>query len=420
MKRKVLWLVARVGIVALLIVPWATAQNAVTNWNNIAITAARASTAPGSASPGGASIYVAYMQLAVYNAVNSIDGSFEPYKYTLTAPADSSADAAAIEAAYETLLQVLPDQQSYLNGQYNDPLVGIASIPDGPAKENGKMVGHASAIALMALRAGDGRGAAVPYSFPSIPVPGVWILTPGATAPATPWLGQMRPFTFDDPAQFLPEPPPDLGSDTWADDYNQVKTLGDKNSTVRTPEQTEIGLFWTEHTTAQYGRLLRGLGADLSLADTARLFAMAYAAEADGIIGCFNAKYHYSFWRPVTAIRNGDIDGNPDTVADPNWTPLVTTPAHPEYPSAHACLTGAMAEVLKSYFGSPNLQISLDSTVPGTSSPHTFNSVREWQRELEFARIYTGFHYHHSTVQGLVLGRKVANNVVTNYFRPVR
>src|SRR5256885_3913414 len=143
--------VKRIAIVAtfsLLIATGTTAQNAVTQWNSIAISEARSSAAPGSATPGGAGVYVAYVQLAVYNAVTAIDGGFEPYKYSLTAPAGASADAAAIEAAYETLLQVLPDQQSYLNGQYNDPVVGIASIPDGPAKENGKMVGHASASAL--------------------------------------------------------------------------------------------------------------------------------------------------------------------------------------------------------------------------------------------------------------------------------
>ena len=420
MKRKVLSLLAKIGTLVLTIVPFAIAQNAVTNWNNIAITAARASKAPGSATPGGASIYVAYMQLAVYNGVNAIDGRFEPYKYSLTPSPDSSADAAAIQAAYETLLQVLPDQKSYLDGQYNDPLVGIASIPDSPAKTNGQLVGHASATALMALRTGDGRGASVPYSFPSFPVPGVWILTPGATAPATPWMGQMRPFTFDDPAKFLPEAPPDLGSDTWVDDYNEAKSLGAINSTERTPQQTENAFFWTEHTTAQYGRLLRAKAheSNLSLGDTARLFAMAYAAEADAIIGCFNAKYHYNFWRPVTAIRNGDIDGNPGTVPDPSWTPLTTTPAHPEYPSAHSCLTGAMASILKSYFRTPNLQISLDSPVTGTT--HTFSNIRDWQSEVGMARIYAGFHYRTSVVQGLALGRKVAHHVVKNYFRPLR
>lgn len=257
----------------------------------------------------------------------------------------------------------------------------------------------------------------MPYSFPSVPVPGVWILTPGATAPQTPWVGQMRPFTFDDPARFLPEPPPDLGSDTWSDDYNQVKRVGAINSTERTPQQTEIAFFWTEHTTAQYGRLLRGLAADLSLEDSARLFAMAYAAAADGIIGCYNAKYHYSFWRPVTAIRNGNIDGNPDTVADPNWTPLGITPAHPEYPSAHSCLTGAMADVLKSYFGTPNLQISLFSSA--TNTTHNFTNIRDWQTAMGLGRIYAGFHYRNSVRQGLLLGHKVAHNVTHNYFRPI-
>jgi hypothetical protein len=401
----------------LLISAAATAQNAVTDWNSIAITAARASkVAPGSTTGSGTGIYVAYVELAVYNAVNTIDGRFEPYKYSLTAPPGASADAAAIEAAYRMLLHLFPDQAAFLFAQYNNSL---AAIPDGPDKANGQIVGQASASALITLRAGDGRAANVPYSFPSTPLPGVWILTPGITAPQTPWVGQMRPFTFDDPAQFLPEEPPDLLSDTWADDYNQVKTLGAINSTVRTPEQTEIGLFWTDHTTAQFGRVLRAkaVALNLGLADTARLFAMAYAASADGIIGCFNAKYHFSFWRPVTAIRNGDIDGNPETEPDPNWSPLVTTPGHPEYPSAHACLTGAFANTLKAYFGTPNVQLSIDSLVTGTT--HNFSDIRELQDEVNFARIYTGFHYHHSMVQGFVLGRKVAHHLARNYFRPV-
>ncbi|HEV7551841.1 MAG TPA: vanadium-dependent haloperoxidase, partial [Candidatus Angelobacter sp.] len=302
------------AIATLLVAPSVTAQNAVTDWNSIAVTEARKSLAPGSATPGGTSIYLAYMQLAVYNAVNAIDKRFEPYKYSLTAPAGASADAAAVEAAYRILLYLLPDRAASLFTKYNDSLL---AIPDGPSKSNGQIVGNASASALIALRAGDGRGANVPYLFPSTPVPGIWILTPGATAAQTPWVGQMRPFTFDDPAQFLPdEPPPNLRKDTWEDDYNQVKKLGSINSTVRTPQQTEIGLFWTDHTTSQFARMLRAkaIARSLSLADTSRLFAMAYVASADGIIGCFNAKYHFSFWRPVTAIRNGEIDGNPETV----------------------------------------------------------------------------------------------------------
>jgi hypothetical protein len=230
----------------------------------------------------------------------------------------------------------------------------------------------------------------------------------------------MRPFTFDDPARFLPEPPPDLGSQTWADDYNQVKALGAINSTVRTPEQTEKGMFWLDHAGSQYGRMLRGMAIQrqLGLSDSARLFAMFYSAFADSAISCLNAKYHFSFWRPVTAIRNGDIDGNPETAPDPGWTPLATTPNHPEYPAAHGCVTGALADTLAAYFGTPNLRISIDSSITGTT--HTFDSIREWQLEVKQARIYAGFHYHHSMVQGFVLGHKVARNVVTNYFRPIR
>jgi len=333
MKSKISRCAALVGVLLLPLARATTAQNAVTNWNNIAITAARASkVAPGSTSGSTAAIYIAYVELATYNAVNAIDGRFEPYKYSLTAPAGASADAAAIEAAYQTLIRLFPDQKQYLDTQYGDPVVGIAAIPGGQAKTDGQSVGFVSAITLLTLRAHDGRGANIPYNFPSTVLAGVWIPTPpGFLAPATPWAGQMQPFTFDDPGQFLPEPPADLSSQTWADDYNQVRTLGAKDSTVRTPEQTEIALFWTEHSTAQYGRMLRAKAVEfnLSLADSARLFAMTYAASADATIGCWNAKYHYSFWRPVTAIRNGGIDGNPDTIADPHWAPLTATPPHP-------------------------------------------------------------------------------------------
>lgn len=396
----------------------AIAQNPITAWNDIGITTARASTALGSATAGGTGIYMAYVHLAAYNAVNATDGRFQPYKYSLPVTPDASADAAAIEASYRVLLYLLPDQAAVLTTQYNNSL---AAIPDGAPKTKGQILGLASANALIALRVGDGRGATVPYTFPTVPMPGVWILTPGATAPQTPWVGQMRPFTFDDPARFLPdEPPPDLGSKTWADDYNQVKALGALNSTDRTAWQTEVGRFWMDHGASQYGRMLRAIAGQrqLSVSDSARLFAMSYAAYADSFVGCMNAKYHFSFWRPVTAIQNGDIDGNPDTVADPNWLPLATTPNHPEYPAAHGCVTGALAETLAAFFGTPNLPISVDSTITGTT--HTFTSIREWQKEVEVARIYAGFHYHHSLVQGFVLGHKVAHNLVTNYFRPVR
>lgn len=404
------------SVILMLIASAASSQNAVTNWNAIGITAARASTAPGSATAGGTGIYMAYVHLAAYNAMSAIDGRFQPYKYSLTAPAGASTDAAAIEASYRMLLYLLPDQETLLTAQYNSDL---ASIPDGDGKTKGKLVGLASANAMISLRVGDGRGVNVPYIFPSVPVSGVWILTPGATAPQTPWVGRMRPFTFDDPAQFLPEPPPDLGSDTWAHDFNEVKAVGELNSTLRTPDQTEQARFWLDHGASQYGRMLRAMTMQrhLSLSDAARLFAMSYAAYADGFIGCMNAKYTFSFWRPVTAIQNGDIDGNPDTGADPSWLPLVTTPNHPEYPSAHGCVSGALAETLVAYFGTGKLPIFVDSAITGTT--RHFDDVRQWQEDVGDARIYAGFHYRFSVRQGVILGHKVAHNLVAHYFRPV-
>jgi hypothetical protein len=192
-----------VAIVAVVLAAMgAAAQNAVTDWNSIAITAAGASKAPGSATPGGMGVYVAYMQLAVYNAVNAIDGGYAPYKYTLIASAVTSPEAAAIEAAYQVLHAIVPDQSAYLDDQHTQAL---AVIPDGLAKTNGMLLGQASAQALLALRAGDGLGANVSYTWPTSPVAGIWISTPPAFAnPQTPWLGQMRPFTFDNPAKFLP------------------------------------------------------------------------------------------------------------------------------------------------------------------------------------------------------------------------
>ena len=297
----------------------------------------------------------------------------------------------------------------------------MAAIPDGSAKTAGQSVGLFSANSLLALRAGDGLGVPWPYSYPSTPVPGRWILTPGATAPSVPWAGQMRPFTFDDPARFLPdEPPTPLNSKKWTHDYNQTKTLGAVNSTVRTPAQTEIGLFWTDHTTAQYGQMLQLLAIqkNLNLMQTSRLMAMSFTSLADGFIGCFNGKYHFSFWRPVTAIRNGDIDGNPDTVADPLWTPLAVTPAHPDYPAAHACLTGSLADTLEDYFKTPYIHLTVSSAVTGTT--HYFNNIHELEDEVEGARIYAGFHFHHSLVQGFLLGHRVSHHVTSNYFERTR
>lgn len=399
-------------VIALLIAASLSAQNVVVQWNAIASTTIVTNAKESSVASGA---WFAYVHLAVFDAVNAIDHRFQPYLYTTNPPAGANKDAAAVAAAYSVLVNYFPSQQTTLDADFD---ASIAAISDTPANISaGITVGEASAQALITARANDGLLANVPYTPPV--GPGFWLPTPPAFGPPlTPWLGQMVPFTMSSAAQFFPDEGPDaLDSQQWIDDYNQVMTLGAFNSTVRTPQQTEIGLFWTEHTGQQYARAFRNLATQegLTTSDTARLMAMLWAGYADAGIGCWNAKFTFSFWRPVTAIQAGG--GNPALVADPSWLPLANTPSHPEYPAAHGCLTGAVSTILAGYFGTPNLTFSVDSKVTGNT--HMFTSTNDLMHEVEAARIYAGFHYHHSVIQGRVLGFKVGHQLVQQYFRPV-
>jgi hypothetical protein len=314
------------------------AQNVVIDWNNIASTTIITNAKESSTASG---VWFAYVQLAVYDAVNAIDHRHQPYLFTTDAHDGASKDAAAAAAAHRVLANYFPTQQASLDAQF---VSSLAAIPDTPSNISaGMAVGEQAAQALIAARSHDGLLAKVPYAPPL--GPGFWQRTPPAFAPPiAPWLGQMVPFTMTSATQFFPDEGPDaLNSQEWIDDYNQVKTLGALNSTVRTPQQTEIGRFWTEHTGQQYARAFRNLATlkELNTSDTARLMAMLWTGYADSVIGCWNAKFTFSFWRPVTAIRAGG--GNPQLTGDLAWTPLAATPAHPEYPAAHGCVTGAVS-----------------------------------------------------------------------------
>ena len=398
--------------VALLLAICASAQNVVVQWDAIASTTIISNAKEASVASG---VWLAYVHLAVFDAVNAIDHRYHPYLFTANPPAGANRDAAAVAAAHRVLVAYFPAQQSALDTQYT---ASIAAISDSPANISaGVALGEASAQTLITARANDGLLANVPYTPPT--GPGFWQPTPPAFGPPlTPWLGQMVPFTMTSPSQFFPDEGPDaLDSQQWIDDYNQVKTLGAINSTVRTPEQTEIGLFWTEHTGKQYARAFQNLATQQGLGtlDTARLMAMLWAGYADAGIGCWNAKFSFSFWRPVTAIQAGG--GNRALVADPTWLPLANTPSHPEYPAAHGCATGAVSTILAGYFGSPKVTFSVDSKV--TNTTHTFTSTAALMNQVEKARIYAGFHYHHSVIEGKVLGTKVAHQLLEHYFTPV-
>ena len=390
------------------------AQNVVTDWNAIASTTIVKN---GGKPSGAGSVWFAYSAIAAYDAVNAIDRRFQPFYYSGASPEGASEEAAAVAAAHRVLVNYFPKQQATLDQEFSNSIAGIQAAAG--SKTDGVAVGEASAAALIAVRTDDGLEATVPYRPGS--GPGVWQATPPKFLPAaTPWLGQMRPFTMNSPSQFLPNGPTSLSSDAWERDYNLTRILGAIDSTTRTPRQSEIGLFWTEHTPQQYARAFTYLASryHLNLRDTARLMAILWTGAADASIGCFNAKYQYSFWRPVTAIPAGG--GNPDLSADANWLPLAATPNHPEYPAQHGCITGAIAHLIEGFFGTPEVHIVVDSLVfPDGIHTHTFESTHDLYGEVFWARIYVGFHFRHSLMDGGRLGKKVADHLQSRYFRPV-
>jgi hypothetical protein len=390
------------------------AQNVVTDWNGIASTTIVANGGKPSAT---SAVWFAYSSIAVYDAVNAIHRQFEPFYYRGTAPRGASDEAAAIAAAHRVLVNYFLAQQLTLDAMFQGSIAKINAAPK--AKSDGIAVGEAAAVALIAARAGDGLEASVPYTPGS--GPGVWQPTPPKFAPAlTPWLGQMRPFTMTVASQFLPGGPTALTSEEWNYDYNEVRLLGEVDSTVRTPEQSEIGLFWSEHTGQQYARAFGYLAGNykLDVMDSARMMAVLWTGFADAAIGCWNAKFTYNYWRPVTAIRVGG--GNPDLAADSDWTPLGATPSHPEYPAAHGCVTGAVSSLIRGYFSTPKVHIVVDSLAFNDGiHTHTFEDSRDLFEEVLWARIYAGFHFHHSLEDGGTLGRRVSQQLLRKHFRPL-
>jgi hypothetical protein len=349
--------------------------------------------------------------------VNAIDGRYSVFAVAPNAvPQGASQDAAAAAAAYNTLLGLFPTQQTYLDSAY---AASLATIPDGQSKNDGIAVGLEIAAKLLAMRSCDGRNANIAYAPGN--GPGAWIPTPPAFAAGqTPWMAQMRPFAILSPRQFRVSGPPALDSKQYTKDFKEVKSLGSLNSTDRTPEQTETGQFYLEHTGAQTARIFRNfaISEGMNLSDNARLFAQIYVSIADALISCWDSKYHYGFWRPVTSIPAADTDDNPGTDSDPTWTSLLVTPNHPEYPSGHGSFTAAYAEALRNFFGSKKITITLTSTVTGTS--RTFHHTDNIIEEIIEARIYGGLHYRFSDEAGAQIGKKAAQWVSKYYFHPVQ
>ena len=366
--------------------------------------------------------YFAYVDVAMYDAVNSIDERFQPFAVDVHAPRGASKDAAAASAAHDVLTHYFPAQAATFDAALANSL---AAIPDGQSKTDGINVGKAVAAQWLTLRDGDGLEAAIVYT-PGHG-PGIWepVPTYPAPPPNTPpapvgvWMRQFKPFALHSADQFLgdTQPPLALTSEAWARDFNRTKDFGAHDSVVRTASQTEIGLFWTDNAAAQYSRAFRGLIASqgLDTAASARLAAMYSVAASDAGTACMNAKYHFAFWRPYTAIHDADTDGNPGTTADPNWIPLAVTPGHPEYPANHGCVTEAVMDALTEFFDTDEIPFSVTSNVTGTT--HNFSSFEDVVREVDDARIYGGMHYRNSVRQGNRLGRWVTEYILARNFK---
>jgi hypothetical protein len=410
MQRFKIFLAVSVGFLAS-VIP-ASAQNVVTDWNTIA---SQTIVQTAGKTPAASSVWFAYAAIASYDAVNAIEQRHEAFYYSERGPRRASKETAALAAAHRVLVNYFPAQQATLDAEYMVSLAGISA--NTTEKSEGLAVGEASAAALIAARTGDGLEANVLYTPGS--GPGVWQPTPPKfLAAATPWLAELRPFTLKSPSQFLPDGPTPLDSVQWERDYIITSALGSATGSLRTPAQTEIGLFWTEHAAQQYARAFNYLAENqkLDVMESARLMAMLWTGYADAAIGCFNAKYHYSFWRPVTAIPDGG--GNAALTAEPGWTPLGTTPNHPEYPAAHACDASAISHVIEGYFGTQEVHLVVDS-LAFTDGVHThvFENTKDLFGEVFWARIYAGFHFYHSLEDGGTLGHRVAQQLLGRHFR---
>jgi hypothetical protein len=358
----------------------------------------------------------AILHAAIYDAVDAIDRTHEPYLISVRAPRDASETAAADAAAHAALVGLYPAQQSMLDGDY---AAELAQVPDGPAKDKGIRLGEEVASELLAIRTNDGSNVAPP-PFVAGTNPGDYRPTPPnfPTPVFTTW-GQVTPFVLDRGDQFRPAPPPALTSDAYAAAVNEVKSLGSAASTIRTAEQTEIGRFWNPPIQNFWNQIAQtvALSNHSDLPTTARLFAALNLSFADSAIAFYDAKYTYQLWRPVTAIRLADTDGNPNTVADPSWLPLAgNTAADPSYPGAHSTISAAGADVLDSFYGDDQ-QFSLTSpALPGVT--RSFSSFAAAAEEAGLSRIYSGQHTRLDHVAGLTLGHDVAGFVLHNALLP--
>ena len=355
---------------------------------------------------------LAIVHVAVYEAVNSITGRYPASgRVALDATPGASVDAAVAAAMRGTLGKLLVPQQAEIDGAYQ---TAIAALPDTAAKSAGVAVGEKAAAAVLALRGNDGAAATDTY----VPFAAAGTYVPTASV-AVPHWGKRKPWVLTSGDQLRPGAPPALNSEIWARDYNEIKALGGRNSTQRNAAQTEIARFWEATQPVIYHPLARAVALQpgREVTQNARLLAAATMAMDDALIAVFDAKYAYNFWRPVTAIRNGDKDGNDATERDAAWSPLIDTPMHPEYPCAHCIVSASLGAVLQAELGTGSVPrlVTTSPTLPGVT--RSYASIAEFTQEVANARIYDGVHYRNSTEVGSAMGKKVGEMVAAKALR---
>jgi hypothetical protein len=380
----------------------------ITDWNDRAV----AYVLSRGMGPPPAERIIAMVHVAMFDAINSIERRYRPYMSQLPATATTSKEAAAAAAAGTVLASIHPQTQADMKAAL---ATYLANIPDSAEKTMGIKLGEAVAAKVLEARTNDGSSA--PDSYRPKSKVGVYVSTAPTVAPQ--WPG-VKPFAMTSGSQFRPEGPVALTSKEWTVDYNEIKDLGGHNSSKRSAQQSENARFWLASGGNIYYPVVRGIheSKKLNLIEGARLYALMAVARADALIAVFDAKYHYDFWRPVTAIRNGDMDDNPATERDATWTPIAETPMHPEYPCAHCTLAGSMTGVVEALFGTPDVRVSTTSpTLTGVT--HSWTNMRALDTEVAEARIWAGFHYRFSVRVGQNMGRKIGEHTVKSVMQPV-
>jgi hypothetical protein len=403
---------ALVACLTALAAPAVGSADTVTQWN---LNAANALYNTAAQPPNVSVPHMAMVHGAVYDAVNAIDGNREGYLLTSrVAMRTDSKDAAAATAAYKVLVSIVPTQQPALLALYD---VSLAGIPDGTAKARGIAVGDAAAAAMIAARTADGRFGL--FRFLVGTTPGVWRpVLPAFGNDPNAWIKDVRPFLIEDASQFRSSGSYDLTSRKYARELAEVQSLGSVTSTTRTADQTHSALYWAENAPRTWNRIVNTLSAakGLSLVDNARLFAELYLTAADAFIAVWDEKAHYAFWRPITAIREADTDGNHRTSPDPTWLPLVNNPPYPEHPSGHLGLSGSIGKTLQQFFGTDRLAWG-DTNVGGLT--RGFTRVSDAVEEIIGARVWSGIHFRKADEDGARIGQQIAKYRQHNFFRPL-